>query len=130
DYRYCWPRDAAVAADSLVRLGSTTEALALLDWLLARLGPLRSADALRPLYPLAGDEFLPEAVIPTLNGYRGSRPVRIGNLAEHQLQLDMFGPIVQLVHRLAHAGVVVTDRLWGLVGSLVDAVVRRWSEPD
>ena len=130
DYRYCWLRDASVAASALVRLGSTTEALAFLDWLIARVAALPSVDSLRPLYPLAGDEFLPEAVIPTLNGYRGSRPVRIGNLAEHQLQLDMFGPVVQLVDLLVQSGVALTDRMWDLVGAMAEAVSRRWSEPD
>jgi len=130
DYRYCWPRDAAIAADSLARLGSLDEGLALLAWLGDRLAGLHSADSLRPLYPLSGDEFSPEAVIPTLHGYRGSRPVRIGNLAEHQLQLDMFGPIVQLVHRLTKAGATLTDRQWDLVRLVVDAVTQRWREPD
>lgn len=130
DYRYCWPRDAAIAADSLVRLGSLDEGLAFVAWLGERLAGLQSADSLRPLYPLSGDEFSPEAVIPTLHGYRGSRPVRIGNLAEHQLQLDMFGPIVQLVRRLVRAGATLTDRQWDLVRLVVDAVARRWEEPD
>ncbi len=129
DYRFCWPRDAAIAADALARLGSVAEGVALLDWLAERLERIESADALRPLYPLAGDEFVPEAVIPTLNGYRGSRPVRIGNLAEHQLQLDMFAPIVQLTHRLATLG-ALSDRHWVLTQQLVDAVSRRWHEPD
>ena len=130
DYRYCWVRDAAVAAHSLLRVGSTREALAYLDWLIDRVAHVPSAERLRPLYPLAGDEFLSEAVIPTLNGYRGSRPVRIGNLAEHQLQLDMFGPVVDLVHRLGGAGVYLTDRHWELTRAIVDAVCSRWREPD
>ncbi len=130
DYRYCWPRDAAIAADSLVRLGSLDEGIAFVAWLGDRLAGLHSADSLRPLYPLSGDEFSPEAVIPTLHGYRGSRPVRIGNLAEHQLQLDMFGPIVQLVRRLTSGGAPLTDRQWDLVRLIVDAVTHRWHEPD
>ena len=123
-------RDHAVAAHSLLRVGSTREALAYLDWLIDRVAHVPSAERLRPLYPLAGDEFLSEAVIPTLNGYRGSRPVRIGNLAEHQLQLDMFGPVVDLVHRLGGAGVYLTERHWDLARAIVDAVCSRWREPD
>jgi GH15 family glucan-1,4-alpha-glucosidase len=130
DYRYCWVRDAAVAAHALLSVGSAREALAYLDWLIERVAHVPSAERLRPLYPLVGDEFLPEAVIPTLNGYRGSRPVRIGNLAEHQLQLDMFGPVVDLVHRLGGAGVFLTDRHWELTRAMVDAVCHRWREPD
>ena len=119
-----------VAVHSLLRVGSTREALAYLDWLIDRVAHVPSAERLRPLYPLAGDEFLSEAVIPTLNGYRGSRPVRIGNLAEHQLQLDMFGPVVDLVHRSGGAGVYLTDRHWDLTRAIVDAVCSRWREPD
>ena len=63
DYRYCWVRDAAVAAHSLLRVGSTREALAYLDWLIDRVAHVPSAERLRPLYPLAGDEFLSEAVL-------------------------------------------------------------------
>ncbi|MGE3328668.1 MAG: trehalose-phosphatase [Acidimicrobiia bacterium] len=130
DYRFCWPRDSAVVTGSLVELGSSAEALAYLEWLGDRVATLPSADRLRPLYPLSGDEFLPEAVIPTLNGYRGSRPVRIGNQAEHQLQLDMFGPIVDLIDRLRLHGVVITTKLWDLTVALVNGVGNRWREPD
>jgi trehalose 6-phosphate phosphatase len=130
DYRFCWPRDAAISASALLALGSAFEALAFLDWLTERIASLATPERLRPLYPLSGDEFTPEAVIPTLKGYLGSRPVRIGNLAEHQLQLDMFGPIVDLVRRLGQAGVVIGERYWQLVLGIVDAVCRRWPEPD
>lgn len=130
DYRYCWPRDASMTAAALVDLGSTTEAMALLDWLLQRVENLPGPDQLRPLYPLVGDEYLPEAVIPTLNGYRGSRPVRIGNAADNQVQLDVFGPVVDLIHKLAVRGNPITDDLWQLTQDMVRAVASRWDEPD
>ncbi|MCB0995245.1 MAG: trehalose-phosphatase [Acidimicrobiales bacterium] len=130
DYRYCWPRDAALTAATLVELGSTDEALGLLEWLLERVEHLPGPEQLRPLYPLVGDEALPEAVIPTLPGYKGSRPVRIGNAAEYQVQLDVFGPVVDLVARLVDAGVAITDDHWQLVHDMVMAVSRRWHEPD
>lgn len=130
DYRYCWPRDGSVAAAALLAVGSSYEAVAFLDWLSDRVANVSHPERLRPLYPVAGDDYIPEAVIPTLKGYLGSRPVRIGNLAEHQVQMDMFGPIVDLVRRLGQAGVMIGDRYWNLVVAIGDAVCRRWMEPD
>ena len=77
-----------------------------------------------------GDEALPEAVLPELAGYAGSRPVRIGNAAEHQVQLDVFGPVVDLAWRLCDAEVTLTDRHWDVVKAVVGAVATRWHEPD
>jgi trehalose-phosphatase len=130
DYRFCWPRDASMTASALLALGSADEAVALLDWLIDRVEHLPGPEQLRPVYPLVGDEYLPEAVIPTLHGYRGSRPVRIGNAAEHQVQLDVFGPIVDLVDRLTSSGLRLRDRWWWLVEQMAEAVGRRWHEPD
>jgi trehalose 6-phosphate phosphatase len=130
DYRYCWPRDASLSACALVELGSHVEANALLGWIVERVAQLPGPEQLRPLYALSGDEFLAEAVLPTLNGYLGSRPVRIGNAADQQVQLDVFGPIVELAHRLARHGEPVTDDIWQLVRDMVAAVSRRWQEPD
>ncbi len=130
DYRYCWPRDAAMSAAALLALGSTREAGDLLDWILERMEHLPSPEQLRPVYPLVGDEALPEAVLPELAGYAGSRPVRIGNAAEHQVQLDVFGPVVDLAWRLHEAGVSVGERHWPVVKAVVGAVAARWQEPD
>lgn len=130
DYRYCWPRDASMTAAALLELGSTHEATALLRWILDRVRHLSGPEKLRPLYALVGDAYLPEAVIPTLNGYRGSRPVRIGNGADSQVQLDVFGPIVDLIHRLAVRGNPIDDDLWQLTQDMVHAVATRWHEPD
>ena len=130
DYRYCWPRDASMSAAALLVLGSSQEACDLLDWILDRVEHLPSPEQLRPVYPLVGDEALPEAVLPELAGYAGSRPVRIGNAAEHQVQLDVFGPVVDLAWRLCEAEVTLTDRHWELVKAVVEAVATRWHEPD
>ena len=130
DYRYCWPRDAAMSAAALLALGSSTEASNLLDWILERVEHLPSPEQLRPVYPLVGDEALPEAVLPELAGYAGSRPVRIGNAAEHQVQLDVFGPVVDLAWRLCDAEVTLTNRHWEVVKAVVGAVATRWHEPD
>ena len=130
DYRYCWPRDASMSAAALLALGSSQEAGDLLDWILDRVEHLPSPEQLRPVYPLVGDEALPEAVLPELAGYAGSRPVRIGNAAEHQVQLDVFGPVVDLAWRLYEAEVTLTDRHWEVVKAVVGAVSARWHEPD
>ena len=93
DYRYCWLRDAAMSARVLVDLGSLGEAEALLHWVdgcVDRTGG--HPERLHPLYTVEGLELGPEAVIDTLPGYAGSRPVRIGNAANRQIQLDVFGP--------------------------------------
>jgi trehalose 6-phosphate phosphatase len=130
DYRYCWPRDAALAAAALLDLGSSNEAMALLEWLTAVVESCESPERLRPLYTVAGTELGPEAEIRELPGYRGSRPVRVGNAAAGQVQLDIFGPIVDLVARLAEAGAPLRAGHWRLVESMVEAVSRRWEEPD
>ena len=119
DYRYCWPRDASMSAAALLALGSSQEACHLLDWILDRVEHLPGPEQLRPVYPLVGDEALPEAVLPELAGYAGSRPVRIGNAAEHQVQLDVFGPVVDLAWRLCEAQVTLTDQHWEVVKAVV-----------
>ncbi len=130
DYRYCWLRDGALTASALTSLGSLDEGLAFLDWLTTLLGSVSGPERLRPVYTILGQELMPEAAITQLSGYAGSRPVRIGNAAEHQLQLDVFGPVVELVERLMNAGATITDAHWTIVESMVQAVEQRWSEPD
>jgi trehalose 6-phosphate phosphatase len=130
DYRYCWLRDAAMSAASLARLGSLTEAMDLLDWMVGVVEQAESPDRLHPLYTVAGHELGPEAEIGELSGYRGSRPVRVGNAAAHQVQLDVFGPIVALIDELlAHDAPLSTEH-WRLVEAMVLAVERRWQDPD
>ncbi|MBL8746225.1 MAG: trehalose-phosphatase [Phycisphaerae bacterium] len=130
DYRYCWPRDACLAAAALIRLGNTGVAMKLLDWLVAVVDRCESADRLRPLYTVSGHELGQEGEIGELTGYGGSRPVRVGNAADRQVQLDVFGPIVGLVAMLVEKGAPVTPEHWKLVLSMVSAVRARWMEPD
>ena len=131
DYRYCWMRDASMTAATLVQLGSIDEAMDLLDWLLRLIDTGgASLDRLAPIYTVEGKALPPETSDPGLPGYAGSRPVRIGNAAEQQVQTDVFGPIMELVWRLGRAGAPLDGRHWRLVELLVDAVGRRWQEPD
>ncbi|MEM9202002.1 MAG: trehalose-phosphatase [Actinomycetota bacterium] len=131
DYRYCWIRDASLSAGALVKLGSIEEAMDLLDWLFgvidsSELGPER----LSPLYTVTGGPLPPEATIEELAGYGGSRPVRVGNAADHQVQLDVFGPVLELIHQLGEVDAPLSARHWHLVEDLVGAVDKRWTEPD
>ena len=130
DYRYCWPRDASMTASALAELGSTLEAMRLLDWLMAVIDTLPSPDRLQPIYTVMGTELGPEGEIAELPGYAGSRPVRVGNAASRQLQLDVFGPIIDLVHTLLKLGAPVSGEHWKLVEAAVKAVEARWDEPD
>ncbi|MCX4093509.1 trehalose-phosphatase [Nocardia sp. alder85J] len=139
DYRYCWLRDAALTAHALVALGSLGEAEQYLNWVHRVLETLAGPERLHPLYTLYGETLPPEAVLDQLPGYAGSRPVRVGNAANMQVQLDVFGPIVDLIAAMAEAreqhGIdepdeALSDRDWELVRAMVSAVQRRWSEPD
>jgi trehalose-phosphatase len=130
DYRYCWLRDAAMTARVLVDLGSLEEAERMLAW------TMRVVDAtgghperLHPLYAVDGNELGAEAVIDTLPGYAGSRPVRVGNAANRQVQLDVFGPVADLIAAVvARRGITPADI--HVMESMVEAVERRWHEPD
>jgi trehalose-phosphatase len=130
DYRYCWLRDGAMTAKALVSVGSTTEAEKFLTWLHGVLATLPGPELLHPLYTIAGTTLPAEAVIDTLPGYAGSRPVRVGNLANQQVQLDVFGPVVELVAALSEARGKLTDDDWRMVCAMAEAVSRRWHEPD
>ncbi|WP_116100826.1 trehalose-phosphatase [Amycolatopsis thermalba] len=130
DYRYCWIRDAAFTVRELVGLGSMAEAEGYLRWLHGVLATLAGPERLHPLYTINGTQLGAEAVIDSLPGYAGSRPVRVGNLANHQVQLDVFGPVVELVAELAQVRGELRDEDWQLVRAMAEAVTRRWSEPD
>ncbi|GAB2653224.1 trehalose-phosphatase [Nocardia goodfellowii] len=139
DYRYCWLRDAALTASALVSLGSLEEAENFLGWVHRVLETLPGPERLHPLYTIYGETLPPEAVIDQLPGYAGSRPVRVGNAANMQVQLDVFGPIVDLIATLAHArerqgstnpAETLPDADWELVHAMCSAVQRRWTEPD
>lgn len=130
DYRYCWLRDGAMAAEALVALGSTDEAVRFLDWVMGVVESCASPDRLHPLYTVAGQELGAEAEIGELGGYRCSRPVRVGNAAAHQVQLDVFGPIVGLIAALVERDAPLSGEHARLVEAMVTAVERRWAEPD
>jgi GH15 family glucan-1,4-alpha-glucosidase len=129
DYRYCWLRDAAMSAAALFKLGSDEEAMGYLDWLLGVLME-RPPERLQPLYALTGEALGSEAEIGDLSGYAGSRPVRIGNAAARQVQLDVFGCIMELIAMLIERDAPLSSDHWRLVDDIVNAVQRRWREAD
>jgi trehalose 6-phosphate phosphatase len=126
DYRYCWPRDAAYTASALARVGDPSVGVGLLDWLCALHDDLEQADMLEPLYTVRGEHLPGEVLRPELTGYAGSQPVRIGNGAAGQVQLDVFGPVVDLCAVLEEEGVTLEDRHLGFIRELLDAVLRSW----
>ncbi len=128
DYRYCWLRDAAMTATTLLSIGSRDEARALLDWI-ATVVERVGIDRLRPLYAVDGSEIPPEGIIESLSGYADSRPVRIGNAAEYQTQLDVLGHVVELVLAASRQG-LDDDRWLNVVDQCMTQIERRWHEPD
>ncbi|WP_093802108.1 glycoside hydrolase family 15 protein [Streptomyces sp. Wb2n-11] len=128
DYRACWLRDASVTLSALLRTGYREEAVAWRRWLLRTLGG--DPQNLQIMYRLDGRRELPERELGWLPGYEGSRPVRIGNGAVHQLQLDVPGEVIETL-ALAHKfGVARCQSTEGLILKLVEYVRRHWREPD
>ncbi len=130
DYRFAWVRDAAMSAEALVRLGHLPAARGYLEWVENVVEAEGAATLLRPLYTVDGKDLFPEAEIAELRGYAGSRPVRIGNAANHQVQLDVFGPVVDLMFAMSERGERLVPKRWHLLEKIIEAVRLRWQEPD
>ncbi|HEX3463181.1 MAG TPA: glycoside hydrolase family 15 protein [Candidatus Elarobacter sp.] len=128
DYRYCWLRDATFVLVALLNAGYEEEAFAWRAWLLrAVAGNPRN---LQILYGLRGERRLPEFEAPWLPGYADSRPVRIGNAAAEQLQLDVYGEVADVMYQAHRAGLPPDTDEWELTKAVVEAVEERWQEPD
>lgn len=127
DYRFAWIRDAAFTLDALLRLGSHEEALSFFWWLLQVWH--RTHPRLRVAYRLDGGTRMPERELP-LAGYRGSRPVREGNAAAEQLQLGMYGTLLDAVHRYQAGGYRLDGDVTRRVAEVADLVCRIWRQPD
>ncbi len=130
DYRYVWIRDASFTAQALLMLGHIPEARRFLEWVSARRGELGRRAELRVLYGPHGERELGERTLPHLEGYLGSRPVRIGNLAERQFQLDIYGEVLDAAFRLFHLDPVAVEPLWPGLRLLTEWVEGRWRKPD
>lgn len=130
DYRYAWIRDASWALGALIRLGYLEEATAFLRWLEARCADLDPDLPLQPLYGLDGRREVPEEILAHLEGYRGSTPVRIGNAAASQLQLDVYGELFDAVYLYSRYGDPLPLDLWQDLVRQANWVCRHWRDPD
>src|SRR5690606_631517 len=128
DYRYCWLRDASITLVALTRAGFGEAAGAWHAWLLRAVAG-DPAD-LQVVYGLAGERRLPEVELPWLPGYEGSAPVRIGNGAAAQFQLDVYGEVVNAIHVARRSGLVLDGEVWDLERALVEFVGSSWRAPD
>ncbi len=132
DYRYTWIRDAAFSLYSLLRLGFTEEATAFMDWLTDRLAGmhLQERSPLQIMYGIDGRREIPEEVLGHLEGYRGSAPVRVGNDAATQLQLDIYGELVDSVYLYDKHGSPISHRSWDDITHMVNWVCENWEQAD
>jgi alpha,alpha-trehalase len=128
DYRFCWLRDSALTLNALFALGFVGEAHAYMAWL--RRTTAGRAGELQIMYGVGGERLLPEVELDWLEGYRGSRPVRIGNGAYDQFQLDVFGELLDTVWVYRQHGGEIDDTFWEFLGRVAGAVIDRWREPD
>ncbi|HEX5167025.1 MAG TPA: glycoside hydrolase family 15 protein, partial [Thermomicrobiales bacterium] len=132
DYRFCWLRDSAFTIAALARLGYTEEAVALGAWL--RRAVAGDPAQMQIMYGIGGEHRLTEFELPHLAGYEGSRPVRVGNAASDQVQLDIYGEVMTAVYRAVEAGVRPREDAAQSPGvnveAVIDAVERRWRDPD
>ncbi|MFJ9677653.1 glycoside hydrolase family 15 protein [Streptomyces sp. NPDC101194] len=128
DYRYCWLRDSTLTLDALISAGYLEEAAAWRDWLLRAVAG-DPAD-LQIMYGLAGERRLPESELPWLSGYENSSPVRIGNAAVRQRQLDVYGEVMDSLRLAREAGLDDKPHAWNLQLSLLGFLESAWREPD
>ncbi len=128
DYRYSWLRDASWTVSALYDCGFSDEGAAFLDWLLysTRL----TQPHLQMLYDVFGEANVPETILDHLDGYRGSRPVRIGNAAHSQFQLDVYGEVLGAVEEATRRGESLDRDIQHLLRRLTEIVCERWEEPD
>jgi GH15 family glucan-1,4-alpha-glucosidase len=128
DYRYCWLRDATLTLLAFIRAGYVDEARAWRDWLLRAIAG--SPEDLQIMYGVAGERRLVELELPWLDGYEGSRPVRIGNGACDQLQLDVYGEVVDALYSARRKGLEASDDAWALARKTFDWLESGWQQED
>jgi GH15 family glucan-1,4-alpha-glucosidase len=128
DYRYCWLRDATFTLNSLLLAGYTDEAVAWLEWLLRAVAG-RPRD-LQTLYSVTGERRLDERELPWLAGHFGAAPVRIGNAASQQFQLDVYGEVMDTLHLARTVNLDPEPHVWQIQKALLDFLDSAWHEPD
>ncbi len=130
DYRYTWVRDASFTLYALMRLGYTEEARAFMRWAEARCRELKPGKPLQAMYRPDGRRELPEQILKNFEGYRGSKPVRIGNAASSQLQLDIYGELIDSILIYDRHGEPISYDFWTNIATLVEWVCKNWRRPD
>jgi GH15 family glucan-1,4-alpha-glucosidase len=128
DYRFSWIRDSSYAVRSLAELGYDAEADGFRRF--AERSAAGNAEDLQIVYGLGGERRLTELVIENMEGYRGAKPVRAGNAAARQVQLDVYGELLELAWRWHRRGHSPDDDYWRFLVELVNAAAKRWTEPD
>jgi GH15 family glucan-1,4-alpha-glucosidase len=128
DYRYCWLRDAALILLVLLRAGYHEEAKSWREWLLRAIAG--SPAQMQTIYGVSGERRLLEYEIPWLSGYENSRPVRVGNAASNQFQLDVYGEVLAAVWQGDQAGIKMTEPDWALMVAIMEFLESHWQEPD
>ena len=128
DYRYCWVRDASLTLEALIESGLREEAESWLAWL----GRVAAGDPkqLQIMYGPAGERRLTELEVDWLPGYEGSSPVRIGNAASEQFQLDVYGELMDAIDRARTHGIAVHEVIWRIQVAIMRFLVDHWSDPD
>jgi GH15 family glucan-1,4-alpha-glucosidase len=130
DYRYTWMRDAAFTVYAFLRVGLTEEAANFMHFVESRCREIDPERGLQVLYGIDGRTDVPESTLDHLDGYRGSRPVRVGNDAGRQFQLDISGEVMDAVYLYNKYGEPISHGLWVGVRALADWVCEHWRKPD
>ena len=131
DYRYCWIRDSALTLQAFMRMGYAEEARMFMRWIGDRCRDTTNSDhPLQIMYGISGEKELPEIELDHLDGYRGSRPVRVGNGAFDQLQLDMYGELMEAVYVYNRQAYPISFDLWQSLIRILDWVANNWRAPD
>jgi GH15 family glucan-1,4-alpha-glucosidase len=132
DYRYVWIRDAAFSLYALLRLGFTQEAQAFIDWLAERLHAATNGEGgpLRVMYSIDGNSHLPEEILGHWEGYRGSYPVRVGNNASDQRQLDIYGELIDSVYLFNKHGAGISHASWTDLCDILEWLIKNWDSTD
>jgi len=128
DYRFCWLRDATFTLRAFMRSGHIDEAAAWRDWLVRAVAG--SPDQAQIMYGVAGERMLTEIELPWCPGYESSKPVRIGNAASEQLQLDVFGEVVSALYRAREAHLPKNEASSDLEVALLEHLEKIWRDPD
>ncbi|MEX0755172.1 MAG: glycoside hydrolase family 15 protein [Actinomycetota bacterium] len=128
DYRYCWLRDATLALDALISAGYLDEARSWRDWLVRAVAG--DPEDLQIMYGVAGERRLTEFEAGWLPGYEGSRPVRLGNGAHEQRQLDVYGEVLDLLHQAARSDLGPDGDAWRVQRSIMNFLEGDWDRPD